>query len=107
MSTADARVTSRVRRGLSLRDRVLIGFGASVMFPLTMSAAAQLPKRSAAINVAALSQTSFVAFLAGPPILGFFAEHFGTRSAFIVCLPFVVLVWFFLPALAPNRHEAG
>jgi len=48
----------------------MMGVGTSAIFPLAMSAAAQRSDRPAAINVAALAQTSFVAFLLGPPLLG-------------------------------------
>src|SRR5690606_5254896 len=41
----------------------LMGVGTSALFPLAMSAAAQRTDRPAAINVAALAQISFVAFL--------------------------------------------
>ena len=69
----------------------LIGIGSSALFPLAMSAAAQQTDRPAAINVAALAQFSFTAFLLGPPLLGYVAEHFGIRWAFGVGLPLVLL----------------
>lgn len=69
----------------------LIGMGTSVIFPLAMSAAAQRTDRPAAINVAALAQTSFVVFLLGPPLLGFVAQHVGVRWSFGIGLPLVVL----------------
>ncbi|HTJ56502.1 MAG TPA: MFS transporter [Devosiaceae bacterium] len=69
----------------------LLGMGTSVIFPLAMSAAAQRTDRAAAINVAALAQISFVAFLFGPPLLGFVAQHFGVRWSFGIALPLVVL----------------
>ena len=69
----------------------LLGVGTSVIFPLAMSAAAQRSDRAAAINVAALAQLSFVAFLLGPPLLGFIAQHFGVRWSFGIGLPLVVI----------------
>lgn len=69
----------------------LIGGGTGVMFPLAMSAAAQRTDRPSAINVAALAQFSFIAFLLGPPLLGFVAEYAGLRWTFGVILPLVVL----------------
>jgi len=69
----------------------LLGVGTSVIFPLAMSAAAQRTDRAAAINVAALAQLSFVAFLLGPPLLGFIAQHFGVRWSFGIGLPLVVI----------------
>ena len=69
----------------------MIGIGSSALFPLAMSAAAQQTDRPAAINVAALAQFSFTAFLLGPPLLGYVAEHFGIQWTFGVGLPLVVL----------------
>ena len=69
----------------------LIGIGSSALFPLAMSAAAQQTDRPAAINVAALAQFSFTAFLLGPPLLGYVAEHFGIQWTFGIGAPLVVL----------------
>ncbi len=77
----------------------LIGAGTSVMFPLAMSAAAQRDDRPAAINVAALAQFSFLAFLLGPPLLGFVAEHLGLRWTFGVGLPFIAISFLLAGAL--------
>jgi MFS family permease len=76
---------------LSMVGFALLGIGSSAIFPLAISAAAQRTDRSAAINVAALSQISFVAFLLGPPLLGFVSDHWGIRSAFGIGIPFIVL----------------
>jgi len=76
---------------VSMLGFALLGIGSSAIFPLAISAAAQRTDRSAAINVAALSQISFVAFLLGPPLLGFVSDHWGIRSAFGVGVPFIVL----------------
>lgn len=80
----------------------LIGVGSSALFPLAMSAAAQRTDRPAAVNVAALAQISFVAFLVGPPLLGYVAEHFGIRWAFGVGLPLVILSLLTSHALKPR-----
>ena len=69
----------------------LMGVGTSAIFPLAMSAAAQRTDRPAATNVAALAQISFVAFLLGPPLLGFVAQHWGIRWSFGLGLPLVAL----------------
>lgn len=94
-------VTFTQHPALALLGFALMGVGTSAIFPLAMSAAAQRTDRPAAINVAALAQVSFVAFLLGPPLLGFVAEHYGARAAFGVCLPLVVLSWFAVRSLAP------
>ena len=85
----------------------LAGFGTSVIFPLAMSAAAQRTDRSAAINVAALAQTSFTAFLVGPPLLGYVAEHFGIRWSFGIGVPLVIISLILADALGkkPLPHN--
>lgn len=92
---------------LALVGFALMGVGTSVIFPLAMSAAAQRTDRPAATNVASLAQTSFVAFLLGPPLLGFVADHFGIRWSFGFGIPLVVLSLVFAGALGrrPIRHE--
>ena len=85
----------------------LMGVGTSAIFPLAMSAAAQRTDRPAATNVAALAQISFVAFLLGPPLLGFIAEHWGIRWSFGIGLPLVALSLLAAGALGtrPIKHE--
>ncbi len=80
----------------------MIGIGSSALFPLAMSAAAQRTDRPAAINVAALAQFSFTAFLLGPPLLGLIAEHYGIQWAFGVGLPLVALGLATAHVLAPR-----
>lgn len=80
----------------------LLGVGSSALFPLAMSAAAQQTDRPAAINVAALAQISFSAFLFGPPLLGYVAEHFGIRWAFGAGIPLVLLGLATVHILAPR-----
>ena len=93
--------------GLALVGFALMGVGTSVIFPLAMSAAAQLTDRPAPTNVASLAQVSFVAFLLGPPLLGYVAEHFGIRWSFGVGLPLVILSIVCAGALGtkPLKHE--
>jgi MFS family permease len=76
---------------LALAGFALMGVGTSVIFPLAMSAAAQRTDRPAAVNVAALAQFAFVAFLLAPPALGWVAQHWGLRAAFGVGLPLIVI----------------
>ena len=80
----------------------LLGAGTAVIFPLTISAAAQRTDRSLAVNVAALAQLSFVVFLLAPPLLGAVAEFFGIRVSFGIGLPLVVLSWFMVRYLRPS-----
>lgn len=88
---------------VSMLGFALMGVGTSAIFPLAMSAAAQRHDRPAAVNVAALSQTAFVAFLVAPPMLGFIAEHWGIRYAFGLGLPLVVISWLSLASLPTEQ----
>ncbi|AEH89386.1 MFS transporter [Mesorhizobium opportunistum] len=95
---------------LSMLGFALLGIGTSALFPLAISAAAQRTDRPAAINVAALSQISFVAFLLGPPLLGFVSDHWGIRSAFGIGIPFIALSLLTAGALgrrAPSEKPAA
>lgn len=76
---------------VALSGFACMGVGTSVLFPLAMSAAAQRTDRPASINVAALAQFGFVAFLLAPPALGWVAEHWGIRLVFGLGLPLVVI----------------
>ena len=90
----------RSHPALALLGFGLMGVGSSAIFPLAMSAAAQATDRPAAVNVAALAQTSFIAFLVGPPLLGWVATSLGIRWSFGVGLPLVALGWWAARALA-------
>jgi MFS family permease len=61
---------------------VIWGLGASLGFPVGMSAAADDPARAAA-RVSVVSTVGYGAFLAGPPILGWLADHVGTLDALL------------------------
>ena len=93
---------------MSLVGFALIGVGTSAIFPLAMSAAAQMTDRPAVINVAALAQTSFVIFLLGPPLLGGVAQEWGIRWSYGIGLPLVLLSLVLAPALGrrPVPHDA-
>lgn len=90
---------------LALLGFGLMGVGTSAMFPLAMSAAAQRTDRPSATNVAALAQLAFVAFLLGPPLLGFVAEDFGIRISFGMCLTLVIVSWFTVFSLDPKNNK--
>jgi fucose permease len=61
---------------------VIWGLGASLGFPVGMSAAADDPVRSAA-RVSVVSTIGYGAFLAGPPLLGYLGDHIGTLEALL------------------------
>ncbi|WP_437889826.1 MFS transporter [Phytobacter sp. V91] len=69
---------------------ILWGLGASLGFPLTISAASDTgPDTPTRVSVVAT--TGYLAFLVGPPLLGFLGEHYGLRSAMLVVLGLVLI----------------
>ncbi|MGW4906105.1 MFS transporter [Streptomyces sp. NPDC004270] len=76
---------------------VLWGLGASLGFPVALSAAGDSGTDSAA-RVALAATVGYVAFLVGPPSLGYLGEHFGLRHALILVLALVVAAVFATPA---------
>lgn len=68
---------------------VLWGLGAALGFPTGMSAAADDPKTAAA-RVSAVATIGYLAFLVGPPVIGFLGEAFGLLNALLVVLVLIV-----------------
>ncbi len=58
------------------------GLGASLGFPVGMSAAADVPARAAA-RVSVVATMGYAAFLAGPPLVGALADRVGTLDALL------------------------
>ncbi|MEU2420998.1 MFS transporter [Streptomyces sp. NPDC007851] len=83
---------------------VLWGLGASLGFPVALSAAGDSGTDSAA-RVALAATVGYVAFLVGPPSLGYLGQHFGLRHALIPVLVLVTAAAFATPA-ARSRPEA-
>jgi MFS family permease len=92
---------------LALFGFALMGAGNAVVMPLALSAAARRSDRAAAINVAALNQLSWVAFFAGPPVLGFAGEYLGSRFTFGIALPLIVLSFLLAPVVLADRTATG
>lgn len=73
------------------------GLGASLGFPVALSAAGDSgPDRTARVGLVAT--IGYVAFLVGPPALGFLGDHYGLRSAMTVVLVFVASAVLIAPA---------
>ncbi|MFJ6199509.1 MFS transporter [Micromonospora sp. NPDC092111] len=70
---------------LALFGVVVWGLGTAMGFPLGISAAADDPGR-AAIRVGVISSIGYTAFLAGPPLLGFLANHVGILRSLSVTM---------------------
>lgn len=69
---------------VALFGALLWGAGASLGFPIGMSSAADDPIR-AAVNVSVAGAIGYGAFLSGPPLIGFLAQHVGVLHA-ILCV---------------------
>jgi len=78
---------------------LLWGLGASLGFPVGMSAAADDPVHAAA-RVSVVSTIGYGAFLAGPPLVGFLADLVGTLPALLVVLALLVPAALAAPAAA-------
>ena len=82
---------------------VLWGIGASLGFPVGMSAAADDPKHAAA-RVSAVAIIGYTAFLVGPPVIGLLGEAVGILNALYLILLLMVLAGFAAPAV---RERVG
>ncbi|MEN2738594.1 MFS transporter [Microbacterium sp. X-17] len=79
---------------------LLWGIGASMGFPLGMSAAADDPAHAAS-RVAAASTIGYIAFLAGPPLLGVISEHIGLLNTLLIIVALVIASGFASSAARP------
>ena len=65
---------------VAMAGAILWGLGTALGFPVGMSAASDDP-RHAAGRVSVVATVGYVAFLAGPPLIGFLADDVGTLKA--------------------------
>jgi len=79
------------------------GIGASLGFPLAISAAADGANPARRVSIAATG--GYIGFLVGPPMLGFLGEQFGLRMAMIPVMLAVVMA--FVATLMFSRYQAG
>ncbi|MFF7311753.1 MFS transporter [Streptomyces sp. NPDC008137] len=85
---------------------LLWGLGASLGFPVTLSAAGDSGPDSAA-RVSLVAMIGYIAFLVGPPCLGFLGEHYGLRVAMIVVLAFTAVAIVLAPAVGKRSTAAS
>lgn len=83
--------------GVAIVGVVLWGLGASLGFPVGMSAAADDPKTATA-SVAAVATIGYFAFLIGPPLIGFLGEQIGLLNAFWVVAILTIIAGLCAPA---------
>ncbi|MGZ4448769.1 MAG: MFS transporter [Nocardioides sp.] len=85
---------------------VVWGFGASLGFPVGMSAAADEPSRSAA-RVSVVSTIGYAAFLAGPPLLGQLGDRVGTLDSLLAIAALMVPAALSVVAARPRSGGVG
>ncbi|GAB3561999.1 MFS transporter [Amycolatopsis endophytica] len=82
---------------------VLWGLGASLGFPVALSAAGDSgPDPTARVSLAAT--VGYVAFLVGPPALGFLGDAYGLRHAMIVVLVLVAAATLLAPVVGGSKR---
>ncbi|CAI9416688.1 Inner membrane protein YbjJ [Pleomorphomonas sp. T1.2MG-36] len=84
---------------------ILWGIGASLGFPVALSAAGDSGENADA-RVKIVAIVGYVAFLVGPPMLGFLGDTLGLRSAMLVVLAFVLLAAVLSSALDGQKRPA-
>ncbi len=83
------------------------GLGASLGFPVGMSAAADDPAR-APMRLSVVSTIGYGAFLAGPPLLGFLGDHVGVLRALLavtaISIPAIFIAGIAKPPASPEPN---
>ena len=82
------------------------GVGASLGFPVGMSAAADDPAR-APMRLSVVATIGYTAFLAGPPFLGLLGDHFGVLRALIVVGGISLIAILIVPVTKPQIPEGA
>ena len=80
-----------------------VGIGASVGFPLGVSAAASLDDGYESANIAVMSSIGISGFLLGPPMIGFLAEAFTLRIGLAALIPGLVIAAVFARCLETRK----
>ena len=84
----------------ALAGAVLLGLGTSLGFPTGISAAADDP-RYAPGRVSTAASIGYLAFLAGPPSIGFLADHVGVLRGLSVAGVLLIVAFILCPVTAP------
>ena len=82
------------------------GVGASLGFPVGMSAAADDPGRAAA-RMSVVSTIGYGAFLGGPPLLGFLGDHVGVLHSLLAVGAMAAVALLVIPAVGRSRADAS
>ena len=90
----------------ALAGALLIGLGTSLGFPTGMSAAADDP-RHAPGRVSVAASVAYLAFLTGPPTLGFLADHLGVLHAISAAGLLLAVAFFLAGVTRPLPQDSG
>ena len=88
----------------ALVGAVLWGLGASLGFPLGMTAAAD-DESAAAARVSVVSSIGYTAFLGGPPLVGLLADHIEVHRAILVAFAAAAVGLLVAPATRPTHDR--
>jgi MFS family permease len=91
---------------LAMAGAALWGLGASLGFPVGMSAAAD-EERVAAARVSVVAVIGYTAFLAGPPVVGLLGDRVGVLKALLVVPLLLVPALALVPAVRPADRAPG
>jgi MFS family permease len=83
----------------------LWGLGASLGFPVGMSAAADDESR-AAVRVSVVALIGYTAFLAGPPLVGLLGDHVGILRALLVVPVLLIPALALVPVTRPPKPSS-
>jgi MFS family permease len=87
--------------GLAFVAACLWGLGASLAFPVSISASAEGDPATAPGRVSVIATAGYVGFLVGPPLLGLLGEQYGLRQALLLVLLLVLVAVVLAPAVRP------
>ena len=90
---------------LALAGSVLMGLGTSLGFPVGLSAAADDP-RYAAPRVSTAASIGYLAFLGGPPAVGFLGDQVGVLRSITIAGVLITAAFFLCRFTAPLRQPA-
>jgi MFS family permease len=85
---------------VALAGAVLLGLGTSLGFPVGLSAAAD-DSRYAAGRVSTAASIGYLAFLAGPPAIGFLGDHIGVLHGLSLAGVLLIAAFILCRATAP------
>ncbi|WP_157271905.1 MFS transporter [Azohydromonas aeria] len=77
---------------LALACFALVGLGLANVIPVLFAAASRVPGVPAAHGIAAVSSLGYLGFMAGPPVIGFIAQHRSLTAGLGMVVVFSVLL---------------